>query len=243
MFIHGLIVCVLPTLLAAQERAVLPRGHVFFATDFERSDALKGWVGPGVLGPGFQGGHALVLERPAEKGSGYATATVKLPVHQMRGYVVQFSARIKAQNVSHKPQPWNGVKFMAPITTGQEKTWPAAEMGVGTFDWQRVAFRAVVPEDAKQISLVVGLEAVTGRPGSTTSASSPGNRRQAVNRVRRPARSTRDTTCLDCAGPWSAPTSTKRGSACLARSGTPTSSAGNSSASKQVQGALGPYGL
>ena len=68
----------------------------------------------------------------------------------MRGYVVQFSARIKAENVSRKPQPWNGVKFMAPIVTDQEKTWPAAEMGVGTFDWQRVAFRAVVPEDAKQ---------------------------------------------------------------------------------------------
>jgi hypothetical protein len=162
MFIHGLIVCVLPTLLAVQDRATLPRGHVFFATDFEQSDPLKGWAGPGVLGAGFQGGHALVLERPAEKGSGYATATVELPVDRMRGYVVQFSARIKAQNVSRKPQPWNGVKFMAPITTGQEKTWPAAEMGVGTFDWQRVAFRAMVPEDAKQVSLVVGLEAVTG---------------------------------------------------------------------------------
>ena len=81
----------------------------------------------------------------------------------MRGYVVQFSARIKAQNVSHKPQPWNGVKFMAPIVIGQEKMWPAADMGDGTFDWQRVAFRAVVPEDAKQVSLVVGLEAVTGK--------------------------------------------------------------------------------
>jgi len=98
-----------------------------------------------VLGTGFQGGHALVLERPAEKGNGYATATIDLPVDKMRGYVVQFSARIKAENVSRKPQPWNGVKFMAPIVTDQEKTWPAAELGVGTFDWQTVIFRAVVP--------------------------------------------------------------------------------------------------
>jgi hypothetical protein len=163
MFIHGLIVCVLPTLLAAQERAVPPHGHVFFATDFEQSDALKGWAGPGVLEAGFQGGHALLLERPAEKDSGYATATMELPVEEMRGYVVQFSARIKAENVSRKPQPYNGVKFMAPIVTGQEKSWPAAEMGVGTFDWQKVAFRAIIPEDAKHVSLVVGLEAVTGR--------------------------------------------------------------------------------
>jgi hypothetical protein len=158
-----LAVCVLPSLSAAQQREVLPRGHVFFAADFEGGDALKGWTGAGVLDAGFQGGRALVLERPAAQGSGYATAAIGLPVEKMRGYVVQFSARIKAENVSRKPQPWNGVKFMAPIVTAQEKTWPAAELGAGTFDWQKASFRAVVPEDAKQISLVVGLEAVTGK--------------------------------------------------------------------------------
>lgn len=163
MFIHGLIVCVLPTLLGVQERAVLPRGHVFFAADFEGGDAIKGWSGPNVLGAGFHGGHAMGIERPAVTGRGNATATMELPVDQMRGYIVQFSARIKAENVSRKPQPWNGVKFMAPLATDQGKTWPAAEMDVGTFDWQKIAFRAAVPEDAKQISLVVGLEAVTGK--------------------------------------------------------------------------------
>jgi hypothetical protein len=163
MFIHGLILCVLPTVLTAREPAVLPRGHVFFAADFEGGEALKGWTGSGVLGTGFHGGQALVLERPAEKGSGYATATIDLPVQDMRGYLVQFSARIKAENISRKPQHWNGVKFMAPIVSDREKSWPAAELGDGTFDWQTVAFRAVVPEDAQKISLVVGLEAVTGK--------------------------------------------------------------------------------
>jgi hypothetical protein len=163
MFMHGLIVCVLPTLLGAPQRAEWPRGHVFFASNFQGGDALKGWSGPGALDAGFQGGRALRLERPPEKGGGYATATVQLPVETMRGYVVQFSARIKAENVSRKPQPWNGVKFMAPIVTDGQTSWPAAETGVGTFDWQKVAFRAIVPEDARQISLVVGLEAVTGK--------------------------------------------------------------------------------
>ena len=163
MFMHRLLICVLPTLLGAQEHAVLPRGHVFFATDFENSDALKVWAGPAVLGAGFEGGHALVLERAAGKGNGQSTASIKLPVEKMRGYVVQFSARVKAQDVSRKPKPYNGVKFMAPIVTDQEKSWPAADMGVGTFDWQRVTFRTIVPDDAKQVSLVVGLEAVTGK--------------------------------------------------------------------------------
>ncbi len=159
MFIQGLIICLLSALVGGQDRAVLPRGHVFFATDFEGSDALKGWSGPSVLGEGFPCGHALVLERPAGNGPGYATATIALPVENVRGYVVQFSARIKAQNVSRKPQPWNGVKFMAPIVTDQETTWPAAELPAGSFDWQKVAFRNIIPDDAKQVTLVVGLEA------------------------------------------------------------------------------------
>ncbi len=73
------------------------------------------------------------------------------------------SALVKAENVSRKPQPWNSVKFMAPLVTSRETTWPAAETDAGTYDWWKVVFRAVVPEDARQISLVVGLEAVTGR--------------------------------------------------------------------------------
>jgi hypothetical protein len=70
MFIQALVVCVLPVLVGGQDREVLPRGHVFFASDFENSDSLNDWAGPGVLGAGFQGGHALVMERPAEQGSG-----------------------------------------------------------------------------------------------------------------------------------------------------------------------------
>ena len=163
MFMQVLMVCLLPAVVGGQDREIVPRGHVFFATDFEEGAALKDWSGPGVLGAGFQGGHALVLERSAEKGPGYATATITLPVEKMRGYVVQFSARIRAENVSRKPQPWNGVKFMAPLVTDHEKIWPAAELPAGTFDWQEVAFRATIPADARQLTLVVGLEAVTGK--------------------------------------------------------------------------------
>jgi hypothetical protein len=163
MFVHGLIVCVLPAMLTAEERPVLPRGHVFFATDFESGDEMKPWTGLAVPGEGFRSPRALVLERPAHLSAGYASATVELPVSKMRGYVVHFSAMIKAENVSRKPQPWNGVKFMAPIVTNKDRLWPAADLAAGTFDWQRIAFRALVPEDAKQMTLVVGLEAVTGK--------------------------------------------------------------------------------
>jgi arabinogalactan endo-1,4-beta-galactosidase len=159
----SLIICLPTTLGRAQACEAWPRGHVFFATDFEASDALNGWTGDVALGVGYHGGRSLVFERPAEKGSGDALGTIHLPVDHMRGYVVQFSARIKTENVSPKPQPYNGVKFMAPIVTEQEMIWPAAELGAGTFDWKKVVFRATVPDDAKKVSLVVGLEAVTGK--------------------------------------------------------------------------------
>ena len=149
------------TSLFAQGPPPFPRGHVFFAADFEARDALKGWSGPAVLGKGSQGGHALVLTSSTGQG-GDAVARRQLPVEAMRGYVVQFSARIKAENVSRKPLPYNGVKFMAAIATDHEKTWPAAELAVGTFDWQKVVFRTAIPENAREVSLVVGLEAVSG---------------------------------------------------------------------------------
>ena len=150
------------TPLLAQSQPPFARGHVFFASDFETSGLLEDWSGSVVVDSGFQGGHALVLKSPAGQGRGGAIATRRLPVEKMRGYVVQFSARIKAENVSPRPLPYNGVKFMAAIVADQEKTWPAAELGVGTFDWQKVVFRAVIPENAQQIDLVVGLEAVSG---------------------------------------------------------------------------------
>jgi hypothetical protein len=141
----------------------LPRGHVFFSSGFEAGDALEGWSGSTALGPGFQSKHALFLASPEGQKGRVAIAARQLPVEKMRGYVVQFSARIKAENVSRKPLPYNGVKFMAPIVTDHERSWPAAETSVGTFEWQTVAFRTLIPENARQVSLVVGLEAVSGK--------------------------------------------------------------------------------
>jgi len=158
-----LAICTLCRPVYGQERPVLPRGYVLFATDFEGRGALEGWSGQAALGEGFEGGRALFVERPAGSPSGSSVVTMPLPVEKMRGYLVHFSARVKAQDVSRKPNPWNGVKFMAPIVAGSGRSWPAAEMRAGTFGWQRVAFAARVPDDAKSISLCLGLELVTGK--------------------------------------------------------------------------------
>lgn len=147
------------------ETAILPRGHVLFATDFEQEESLAAWrpAGAGRLEPGYGGGRALAIERPPGSPQGSTIVQLALPVEKMRGYLVYFSARIKAENISAKPQPWNGVKFMAPLVTPGGRQWPAATLDTGTFDWQRCRFAARVPRDAQSISLCLGLELVTGK--------------------------------------------------------------------------------
>jgi endoglucanase len=154
----------LAALAAAQPSAPLPRGHMFLQTDFEKPDALQPWSGSGAKIVGDQNGRALFVERPGGSPGDSATVQVALPIEQMRGYIVTFSARVKAEDVKGKPNPWNGIKFMAPwVRANGETSWPAEQFDEETFDWRRVAFRVAVPEDARKISLVVGLERATGK--------------------------------------------------------------------------------
>ncbi len=152
------------TVAAADPAATLPRGHVFFQADFEQPDALRQWSGAGGKIVRDQDNRVLLVERSADSPAGSNVVQIDLPIEQMRGYIVHFSARVRAQEVKNKPNPWNGVKFMAPWTDGQgAKQWPAEQFEEESFDWRRVAFRVAVPQDARQFSLVLGLELVTGR--------------------------------------------------------------------------------
>ena len=141
---------------SATAQSAPQKGDVIFSTDFEGTNALAGWSGPATLAPGFQGGHSLCIERAA-------LAQMTLPVERVRGCVLVFSAMIKAENVSEKPKPYNGVKFMAPIVAPDDKQWPAASLDTGSFDWKRCSFTARVPADATRLTLCLGLEAVTGK--------------------------------------------------------------------------------
>ena len=102
----------------------LERGHVVFQTDFEGAEALKGWSAGGTLAPGHDGGQSLCIERPAGSPHGSAMVRMPLPVEEVRGYLLYFSGMVKAEHVSEKPKPWNGVKFMVPIVTKEGKHWP-----------------------------------------------------------------------------------------------------------------------
>lgn len=137
-------------------------GRVVYETDFEAARTLEGWAPTPRLDAGHASAHAVYIERSDAAGPS-AVISRTLPAADVRGQVLTCSAWIRAENVSQKPQSWNGIKFMMPIETPSGNQWPQARIGTGTFDWTRVAFAVRVPPDAERVSLVLGLEAVTGK--------------------------------------------------------------------------------
>jgi hypothetical protein len=145
----------------AAEPTLLPRDHAYFQTDFEAATALQAFAGVAGVEAGYRSQRAIAIEnKPGATGS---TVTLTLPAEAMRGYLVRGTAMVRADGVSAKPNSWNGIKLMLAIETPTRKLWPQAANETGTFDWRRVAFTARVPTDATAVSLVLGLEQVSGK--------------------------------------------------------------------------------
>jgi hypothetical protein len=141
---------------------VLPRGHVYFQSDFEGPNPLAGWSAGGNTAEGYQSARALHLVRNTDDNYSKAMVSMELPAKEMRGYMLNCSAMVKANGVSDKPHPWNGIKYMLVFETASGKQWPQAPLGTGSFDWQRIFFAVRVPDEATRVTLYLGLEAVTG---------------------------------------------------------------------------------
>ena len=103
------------------------------------------------------------IEQTVSEGPGTRTVELPLPVAKIRGARLDFRALIKADSVATPPQVYNGVKFMLVTEGPSGKQHPARDHLWGTFDWTAEHFRAVVPADATKATLVLGLEATTGR--------------------------------------------------------------------------------
>lgn len=138
-------------------------GAFWFATEFEGADESESWQGTARLVPDPAGGRCLEIWRESGDRSGSSVVTRDLSVAAVRGCLIRAVARVRAEEVSEKPRPWNGIKFMLAIETPRGRVWPQAELPVGTFPWQRAAFTTRIPSDATAVRLVLGLEEVTGR--------------------------------------------------------------------------------
>ena len=103
----------------------------------------------------------VTAEEQDQKGGRY----LRIPIEPQKiaGKRLRVSARIRAENVSPPPQPWNGVKCMLQLVGPQETKWPQKHLPGGSFDWQPVVYVCEVPADCHEAFLVLGLERVSGK--------------------------------------------------------------------------------
>jgi len=138
-------------------------GQTVLEADFDAADALQAWSGRSDgarLVPDGKGGRALRIT--ATDAAAGAHVQVPIAPEPLRGCKLLLSARIRAENVSAKPQDWNGIKFMLPMVAPDGRHWPQAGLGVGSFDWKDVLWQARVPPGTTEMRLFLGLERVTG---------------------------------------------------------------------------------
>lgn len=96
-------------------------------------------------------------------------ASFVVPVDKVKGKKVEFSAKVKAENVSKNAQGHLGIKFMVYYkTSAAEKNQMWAEGTVvnqsrcGSYDWKELKTEVMIPENAVAVRLTIGLQEVSG---------------------------------------------------------------------------------
>lgn len=145
----------------AEEPAKVTKDQIVYQTDFEGSNVLQGWSGAAEIELGCASPQSVALQAKANASD--AIISRKLPVNLLRGCRIRGSASVRAEQVGAKPNPWNGIKFMLIIEAPNGKSYPQASLETGSFDWRTVRFTASIPADTTDVTLVFGLEKVTGK--------------------------------------------------------------------------------
>lgn len=140
--------------------ATMAAGEVVLRNHFEARSDVQPWQGAFTVGAGFDSGAALTFTNGLAGQS--RTANRDLPVEKLRGRTVRCGAMVRAEDVSPKPNAWNGVKLMLIIRSPNETLYPQAAIETGSFGWRKASFRTHIPPDATNVTLVLGLENVTG---------------------------------------------------------------------------------
>ena len=106
----------------------------------------------------------LVFDVQPDTGSDSMKIIRNLPVDSIRGCTVLLSARVRAENVSKKIKPYNGVKIALRIDTPSQSSYPQVRpTPEGTFGWSVLSAAITIPPNTKSAHLILGLENVTGK--------------------------------------------------------------------------------
>lgn len=132
---------------------------LIFSEDFDTETKSK-WSPNATLADG-KNGKAAVVENSDSK---FAGISIDIPVEEIRGKEILFSAMVKSDNVSQKPEPHNGIKCMLIIIDAEaRRDYPQAFLKTGTFDWENATFTCDIPDMAVSVKLYLGLESVSGK--------------------------------------------------------------------------------
>lgn len=107
-------------------------------------------------------GHSLKLTNTSS--SQVKSAWLTLPSQCLAGKRIVIRGEVKADNLSAKPNSWNGIKMLFYYKRANDTTVynPQITLGVGTFGWTKVSMVVSVPSDVVLTKLQLGLELVSG---------------------------------------------------------------------------------
>jgi hypothetical protein len=154
--------CGLALISGAGLAAPLP-SQIIYQNHFESPASTEGWQGKWSEGEGFNSARSALFQQAADRTNQSVIARLALPLEQVRGTVLRVSAQVKAEGVTAKPNPWNGIKLMLAIESPSGNQWPQASVETGTFDWRRAAMTARIPTNATAVWLTLGMERVAGK--------------------------------------------------------------------------------
>jgi len=104
-----------------------------------------------------------ILKLVAEDANGSINIIAPLPNEKCKGKRLLITTRVRGENISDKPLPHNGIKFMFPTLNAEGvKDYPQKPLPTGTFDWKDVSWTVVLPDNIVNAKLAIGLEKVSG---------------------------------------------------------------------------------
>ena len=92
-----------------------------------------------------------------------------VPADKVKGKKVEFSAKIKAENVTQlKKIPVTGIKLMLFIQTASGKkiyteSRPLANFRAGSYNWKEFETKYNIPADATNVLALIGLQQASGK--------------------------------------------------------------------------------
>ena len=144
----------------ATVRAQAPAEPLVLEESWSGASPLR-WTGSPVIEE-KDGRKALKLE--SKDAAVSVNNLAQLPAEKCKGRKLVISTRVKAEDVSEKPQAYNGIKLMlVTVNAAGVKNYPQIPLPSGTFGWKEVDWVVAVPADAVNVMLFLGLEKVSGK--------------------------------------------------------------------------------